>query len=210
MPKLKIKINNVNNLSDARYYAGMQVDCLGFNVVSSSPHYVHKQAYQEITRWINGPDLVIECEAMDKEALQAVLHQYPSPPHITQCIEVTQVGLIPFLSSIKRKVVLKKFIHGEKDLTALQTLPTKTQKAIVYCLCTGAHGWWTRHQAALHALTKSLPVLVAGNIGIQDITALHGLAVEGIALSAGEEVRVGWTSYEATRAVLEHLSAEGI
>ena len=53
--KLKIKVGNITNLSDARYSAGMGVDWLGFRMDNIDP-----QTFREITGWVTGPRFVIE------------------------------------------------------------------------------------------------------------------------------------------------------
>ena len=53
--KLKVKVGNITNLSDARYCAGMGVDWLGFNVET-----IDLKTYEDITGWVTGPSFVLE------------------------------------------------------------------------------------------------------------------------------------------------------
>ena len=66
-----VKISSVNNLSDARYAAGMGVELMGFNLDESSGNIVAPEQFRAITGWISGVKLVGEItdtnlEAMDK------------------------------------------------------------------------------------------------------------------------------------------------
>ena len=45
--KTFVKISGVNNLSDARYCAGMGVNQLGFNIEDKHPNYTDPQSFKE-------------------------------------------------------------------------------------------------------------------------------------------------------------------
>ena len=64
--KTFVKISSVNNLSDARYCAGMGVDIIGFDLHEGSDHYVSPSKFKEIERWISGVKLAgyAYCHAM--------------------------------------------------------------------------------------------------------------------------------------------------
>ena len=201
LARLKIKINHVGDLSDARYCAGMQVHYLGFCVVEDAPCYVDETSYREITRWVRGPDFVLECERMSVKAICALLPRYPS-----QYIETTQEAYIPDLSGLPQKIILKKYIRQQEDLVALQHMPHAISRHIAYCLCVGSGDWWTAHKTALTSLTKERSLLVGDAISTSALPLLSDLSVAGVALSAQKELRTGWKTYEEMRDVLEYLA----
>ncbi len=51
-------VNGVNNLSDARYCAGMGVDMIGFNLDESQPGFMPAADLQDIAGWVAGVKLV--------------------------------------------------------------------------------------------------------------------------------------------------------
>ncbi len=57
-----VKIGSVNNLSDARYCAGMAVDLIGFNIDPETEGSVTPSFFREITEWIAGVGFVGEFE----------------------------------------------------------------------------------------------------------------------------------------------------
>src|SRR6185503_523293 len=60
--KLNIKFGEINNLSDARYAAGMGAAFMGFNLSASHPKCVTVEKLKEISGWAPGPAIVTEWE----------------------------------------------------------------------------------------------------------------------------------------------------
>src|SRR5690349_969235 len=75
--KTLVKVGKISNLSDARYCAGMNVDLLGFRVVTGQDHYVSPELFKEIRGWFTGPAIVAEAYGIQKnEDLPAIIQQY--------------------------------------------------------------------------------------------------------------------------------------
>ena len=70
-----IKIRGVNNLSDARYCAGMMVDVIGFNLNLNDQNCVDVELLKAITQWIQGPEIAGEFDDMALEPIQTYLSQ---------------------------------------------------------------------------------------------------------------------------------------
>ena len=62
MPAIKIKINKVNNLTDARYFAAMGADYLGFCCNLETERYCSPTRIKEIIDWVEGPQFVLELD----------------------------------------------------------------------------------------------------------------------------------------------------
>lgn len=67
MLRTKIKINKVNNLTDARYFAAMGVDYLGFCCNVNTEMYCAPSKIKEITDWVEGPEFVMEFDGWQSE-----------------------------------------------------------------------------------------------------------------------------------------------
>ena len=50
--KTFVKVSGINNLSDARYCSGMEVNQLGFSIEPSSPNYTDPEKFKEIKGWL--------------------------------------------------------------------------------------------------------------------------------------------------------------
>ncbi len=60
MLKAKIKISQITNLTDARYFAAWDVDYLGFDIHPDSEFFVSPAILKEIVEWVEGPEIVLE------------------------------------------------------------------------------------------------------------------------------------------------------
>ena len=60
MQKIKIKASEINNLTDARYFAALGVEWVGFKLDLSSDDRVEPALFHGIRSWIEGPKIVAE------------------------------------------------------------------------------------------------------------------------------------------------------
>ncbi len=58
-------MQNVTNLSDARYFAAWGVDYLGFNRKKDSPYYIEEAQLIEMKEWVSGPQVLIESNTLE-------------------------------------------------------------------------------------------------------------------------------------------------
>jgi phosphoribosylanthranilate isomerase len=84
-----IKAGRITNLTDARYFAAMEVDFIGFNLEEGSESYLEPMYMHAIREWIAGPRIVGEfwnsSPAYIQEAaafFQLDLVQAPASPEI--------------------------------------------------------------------------------------------------------------------------------
>lgn len=67
MHKTKIKVNDIQNLTDARYFAAMGVDYLGFCCNPGSETFCSLAKIKEITDWVQGPQFVLQFQGFQSE-----------------------------------------------------------------------------------------------------------------------------------------------
>ena len=58
MLKLKIKANDITNLTDARYFAAKEATWLTFNFVEKTPTYIEPMTARAIFEWVEGVEIV--------------------------------------------------------------------------------------------------------------------------------------------------------
>ena len=71
MLKTTVYVSDINNLSDARYCAGMMVDYLGFNLDKIS-----LDDFKEITSWVEGT-IVAEFDNPNLDKINTFLKEFP-------------------------------------------------------------------------------------------------------------------------------------
>jgi phosphoribosylanthranilate isomerase len=67
MLKVKIKISDIQNLTDARYFAAMDVDYLGFCCNPNSETYCAVTKIKDIVEWVSGPKFVLQFQGFQSE-----------------------------------------------------------------------------------------------------------------------------------------------
>jgi phosphoribosylanthranilate isomerase len=67
MYKSKIKISDIQNLTDARYFAAMDVDYLGFCCNPGSETFCAVSKIKEIKEWVQGPEFVLQFQGFQRE-----------------------------------------------------------------------------------------------------------------------------------------------
>jgi len=60
----KVIVQNITNLTDARYFAAWGVDYLSFNMNAESEYYLPWEKISEIIEWVEGPGALIEANSI--------------------------------------------------------------------------------------------------------------------------------------------------
>lgn len=175
-------VENITNLSEARYCAGMGVFFLGFPVQSVDP-----KLYQDITGWVQGPEMVLDVSACLE--IPSNLNVYASD-HILVVLD--QLNSIP--SDVPSLIV--KLRPGQLELADL----VKSREKISYII---ADGLSTSEVKSL--LANRFAILVSMNgYGATDFNELLEWA-EGVVLSGSQEDKPGLKDYDHLSSLLEQL-----
>jgi phosphoribosylanthranilate isomerase len=67
---LKIKVNSITNLTDARYFAAKEVAYLGFNLEEGTEGYLEPIYMKAIKEWVEGPKIVGEFRNSSPETVR--------------------------------------------------------------------------------------------------------------------------------------------
>jgi phosphoribosylanthranilate isomerase len=198
MLKTFVKINQVNNLSDARYCAGMAVNDLGFNVEAGTLHYISPEDFKEITDWVAGVRPVAEFTTASTETLNAVINSY--------AVGAVQVSNQDQLAAAKG-YNLPIIYRTTPELMSGVSERLTDDGSIEYFLVE------TDSIAELDSLVSHLAkarVVVSGNFSAEEFEMLLEKYPQlyGIAMTGGEEIRAGYKDFDALAEVLEALEAE--
>lgn len=73
--KTLVKVGNVNNLTDARYCAGMGVDMVGFCLDEDEASYLPIDQINAITGWMSGVKIVGETKIFDIPRINSLIEE---------------------------------------------------------------------------------------------------------------------------------------
>jgi phosphoribosylanthranilate isomerase len=191
--KAIVKLNSVNNLSDARYAAGMGVNLIGINSDPGNEFYLSPEKFREISGWISGPAAVLEYSGNSLTEVKDLLKQYQ-----LEWVEVTDQDLIPALSRENLKIIFK--------CTEIDTSSPVNPRDIQFV---HLHSLSTISDQQIKKISCEYPVLLYTAIAVKDLRAnIEATGIRGITISGGQEIKPGLKDYDLISDILEMLTED--
>ena len=198
MPHLiPLLIRGINNLSDARYCAGMGADKLTFILDPALPGHLDTKAVKELAGWIAGVELIgefdqlspVEINAIAAEcALDAILLRHPrSTEELAEIAPPVYIELSP------------------ESAAGTQNQPTSVVGIIVEL----PEEISAETLTALRSLSQRQPLWLGP--GLDPARARHliqQLELAGLVFPSGDEVKPGLRDFDQLEAVFEALETE--
>lgn len=194
MLRLPVKVNGVNNLSDARYCAGMGVDMIGFSISENHPRYLPSDKINGITGWLSGVQIVAEGYFGEKI------------PQLTAKAETIQAGTIEIDAVMYKSLAITPvpFIYrlNISEWENLQsTLPAD---ALLHVILQKDDVSYT---TLIKEICESRRTFL--NTSLLDLPYIERLLLQtkphGITLDGGNELSPGVRDFEHLAEVLEYL-----
>jgi phosphoribosylanthranilate isomerase len=198
MLKTTIKVSNLNNLSDARYCAGMGVEMLGFSMDD-----LDFDKFKEMRGWLAGVQIVGETDSKDISTIIELVEKY-QPDYLEVCdwenvIEIQRIG----------KPIILKVDFATANLPALFQA---TKGNVEYFLLETSDEFGIVDDSTLSQLdTWSFQYPIILGFGIKESNAndlLEQTQLTGFALKGGNEIRPGFGDNEELMNILEILETD--
>ncbi|MEP0985138.1 hypothetical protein [Ekhidna sp.] len=198
--KTFVKISNINNLSDARYCAGMMVDVLGFNIDSSSDTFVSESDFAEITNWVAGVKFAGEFHGARLSDIKSAIKQYQ-----VDYIEIDDLSIVEQVGLLGKPLIIRLAINSEVDLSKLKSnLSYLDELAKIVIIKSSNESLFSQIDAELGYYNGNLRLLKG--YGIVEDTNLGNYP--GIELEATEEDRPGFKDYGQIMDILELIEED--
>jgi phosphoribosylanthranilate isomerase len=195
---LTVKFSSVNNLSDARYGAGMGVTFMGFDLSPTFALRPSLEQFHAITGWLAGVDFVAEFQA--GTSLEDIIGL--AKAYAIEHVEVQEAALISLLQAEGFTVFLKTELS---DLGA----PSDTVSLPDYLHITGKKDELDKHLSDIKAWNKQVPVLLDAGLEADALLELNKASViTGLAVAGGDEIRPGYKDFDALADLLEPLEID--
>ncbi|HCX24111.1 MAG: phosphoribosylanthranilate isomerase [Flammeovirgaceae bacterium] len=203
--KTFVKIGKIDNLSDARYCAGMMVDILGFNLEEGTEGYVSPENFSEISEWVAGVTFCGEFANAQAAEIKLATTQYK-----IDYLEVQNVDLLEELSELDNKLILKVVISSEKDLEQLTNKLELASGFVEHVIITSVHSELSDAIVAkLTSIETDLSIL--RGFDINEVSANEAAESElfrGIEVEGSPEDRPGFKDYGIVMDILEELEED--
>ncbi|WPP49557.1 phosphoribosylanthranilate isomerase [Catalinimonas niigatensis] len=205
--KTFVKISGINNLSDARYCAGMIVDILGFSFEPEDPNFLSPDKYTAITEWVSGVTFAAEFDESEPEQIKEILQQYPK----VDFLQITNPVYLPSLRSLQIPVILKIDLSTTEG-TLLADVLQQTARDVAFFLI-------ENNQEEAHAgvldevlhLTTEYPILLGFGLRQDNVLEiLEKYPVKGIALKGGDEIKPGYKDFDDLAEILETIEVDDL
>ncbi|MFY7826991.1 MAG: N-(5'-phosphoribosyl)anthranilate isomerase [Flectobacillus sp.] len=199
MLKTIVKVSEVNNLSDARYCAGMGVEYIGFSMDN-----VPFEKYKEMRGWLAGIQIVGETTSNNTLHIQEMVGTYM--PDALQ-ISANTGNELPDLETLKELnlPIILKLDYAEANLPALFQ---STANFVEYYLLENSDEFTPADDVIyqLETWAAQYPILLGFGITEDNANRLIDEAgFKGLALKGGQEIRPGFADMDELINILEVL-----
>lgn len=192
----KVKINKVNNLTDARYFAAMGVDYLGFCCNIDTEMYCAPSKIKEITDWVEGPEFVMEFDGWQaEEDIQSLVSlEMAKALHFGAFSSYSQNFGLP----VFKDIILENL--NEASLEGIDFPVLRSDKNFKHL--TGAE------KSIITQLVNQKDIFLDIDFDKEDLPRLldHWL-VYGLILRGGDEEKIGFKSFEDLDDIFQVLGA---
>lgn len=205
--KTFVKIGNVNNLSDARYCAGMYVDLMGFSLEENNEYFVPPASFKEITDWLSGLQYVAEFQTKHPDSILETLKEYEG----LDFIQIEEPAHIQMLYNSGYRLILKQTITSNDDLVNLKPIATSLGQHDIILLIEAENGLHQDESTweIVRNLAKECKILLGFGFDAENVEALLSKTkVEGISMKGGHEIKPGIKDFDELADILEALELE--
>ncbi|MCC5946283.1 MAG: hypothetical protein JJT94_15230 [Bernardetiaceae bacterium] len=196
-----VKVENVSDLHDARYCAGMGVDWLGAELNPKASDFISAEKCQEIHGWLSGIQWVGN---LGNAMPEVDIKQYP-----LSYLQCTDANLAESLQIYQLPLILKINMQQYQP-DALYTLLKENELYFEYFVLENTNNLLTNIEVQqISDLCKDYAILVENrfdNIKLNEL--LDVINPTGIVLQGSEEEKVGMNNFDQVADLLESIEID--
>jgi phosphoribosylanthranilate isomerase len=210
MQPLIIKAGPIKHLTDARYFAALNVTWLSFVTEKSHEDYCEPRTFHAIREWVEGVEICGESSFSDEEKILSDVSEYG--------LNVIQVG--PFTSTKNLKeitsctIVREIVIDTEIDLESIKNIAEEYPFDYLQLSFVNndikyediRDGKYSLSLKDIEDLCKKYSILLDWTFHTENFSAILSLSPAGICVRGGEEEKTGMRSYEDLDELMEMLN----
>jgi phosphoribosylanthranilate isomerase len=198
-----VYVRNVDNLSDARYCAGMGVEMIGFVLDSSVPSSLDGAKFKEISEWIAGVRVVGEFGKMPAEEIAQFLTE-----SAVDFLLVPDVGQLPEYKGLSKPLIVQINLDAQFDeqMAALSFSAAPIEKLLAISKSSSVE---SLHRAQLLGLSGAYELFLGFGIDGKNARSISAeLGLSGLSLAGSAELRPGFKDFDELANVLEALEID--
>jgi phosphoribosylanthranilate isomerase len=202
--KTFVKISEVNNLSDARYCAGMGVDLMGFVTDPSHHSFLSPESFKEISEWLAGVEFVAELSENTVGEAGSIIENYN-----VQYIQFEQIEFLNELAALDIPLIFKIDLAELSDDNELEALCNATTGKVSYILLESSKEAGEKFMAKSMEIAENHEIILGFGVEADNVLDLiDSSSISGIALKGGDEIKPGYKDFDALADILEAIEVE--
>jgi phosphoribosylanthranilate isomerase len=196
MLSTKVQVSAIENLSDARYCAGMGVEWLGFSMTE-----IPVDKLNEIRNWLSGIQIVGEAFNCSEDQIITLCEAFK--PDVLEIDSSTNLEKIKHLN-------YPKILRVNLDSDNLPTLFVAARPYVDYFLLVGdSKDSLLGFENQVEIWSAQYPIILGLSIPDDDLVEwVEQSSIQGIGLIAGKEERPGYRDFTDLMTILEKLETE--
>ncbi|WP_143961006.1 beta/alpha barrel domain-containing protein [Litoribacter populi] len=203
--KTFVKISSVNNLSDARYCAGMYVNVMGFALEENDSNYISPQKFKELSDWVSGVEFVAEFKHSHPENILSTLQNYEG----FSFIQIEEEAHLQMLLNTNYGLIWKVELESVDRLDEILILAESLKDGGIVVLLEGDIEMDEVAKEKINELSAKCDVLVGFDINAENVKGIvENTQIKGIALKGGHEIKPGIKDFDELADILEALEIE--
>lgn len=199
-----VYLSDVDNLSDARYAAGMGVNLIGFRLNPHDENSLNPEQFKEISEWISGVKLVGEFGNSTPEEVKEYLSEF----NVDYLLISDEYQLHEF-TQFDKPLILRIPINEE----------TKDNLGSTFNYCSGSIDYFLLESLGdvldkediklLKTYSSQFPIILGFGVNTENAkTIVNELKLKGISLKGGSEIRPGYSDFDKMADILEVLEVD--
>ena len=200
--KTFVKISGVNNLSDARYCAGMGANLIGFNIDPKNTEYITPEKFEAITGWISGIEIAGEFNASNLDEIKAVIPNYQ-----LDYLQVNNEDYLKDLKSTGIPLIYEIDVLKHQEPAAIRILLERNAREVDFFLIQSMDEYFCQQlHAEIFEFARQYPVVLGCGINPDNVLEIiNNSKLKGIGLKGTEEIKAGYKDFDELSNILELL-----
>lgn len=199
-----VYIRDVDNLSDARYCAGMGVDLIGFKFDPKENKSLNPEQFKEISEWISGVKIVGEFGDSTPEEVSAALSAYE-----VDFLLISDESLVNEFALLDKPLILRILIDKTTSSELAATLNYCSGSIDYFLLESSQNDLQESELSFLNSYCAKFPILLGHGITMENAGKIvTELNLKGISLKGSPEIRPGYKNFDELADILEALEVD--
>lgn len=199
-----VYLSDVDNLSDARYAAGIGVNLIGFRLIPKDERALNAAKFKEISEWISGVQLVGEFDKSSPDEVKDALTQFE-----VDYLMISDESQLHAFTQLDKPLILRIQINEETKHELASTLNYCSESIDYFLLESEQKDLDEEMENFIAGYAKQFPIILGYGIHMENAkTIVNQLNLKGISLKGGSEIRPGYKDFDEMADILEVLEED--